>query len=771
VNRARPMVLAILLLGALAGVPAVHAEWVTHLYMNDIRDLAVTPDGVWCATGGGALFYDFALAGFRAWNRTADGLASDTLTAVEVLADGRIAFGTPSSGISLYDPGQGLWSNVTSLTWPIASNSVTFIREQDRWRFIGSRPLIGAGGGFVAWRDGEVREACQDGLDICGLPGWDVTAGIEHEGALWFGTWPGTGSLGGVGRLDYAAAGQWDTVSVGLPSLQVVEFAVWQDSLYCATTQGVAVWTGASWSTRSQGLPYGGAVTDLCAGPTRLLTSKSGPIAGVFEWQPSAQSWARIGPDTLNLQAYCVAEGEDGIVWAGMSALKSGSNWLEPAADGIWEYVGGTWIQHRKDGPHPVATYRALTFDERGQLWAATAVGGRGWRVARLSDGAWSFYDQSNTELSNAWVLELLAYDNRLWVGHCCCPLATQDCRLNIWDPENTSVAVHDSIFNIYDTATDDWGNVWLASWYEKVIPAAMGLFHYDRATGEYTQYSVESTGGLLSSNQVTAVEVEGRRLWIGFQGDGVTRVRLDSDGFPEMSAWSWVHYSADDVGSPLHNNSIRALAARPGEVWIGTTDGVALWEEGDAWRIFRPSPWGVPGAEVTDIKLTDDGATWVSMRGDGVTRITRDVSSGFNFQTFTAPDIVSPDAAVLAVGPNGRDLWVGTDSGLSHYIPAASATAAETRDLRVYPNPLRPACGDAARFLELPGTATRGTVLDVSGRVVARFQDVLAGDAFWDGRDLAGEGVAPGVYVIRAMTPRGWLTGRVAVLDLPCDE
>jgi hypothetical protein len=58
-----------------------------------------------------------------------------------------------------------------------------------------------------------------------------------------------------------------------------------------------------------------------------------------------------------------------------------------------------------------------------------------------------------------------------------------------------------------------------------------------------------------------------------------------------------------------------------------------------------------------------------------------------------------------------------------------------------------------------------------VSGRVVARFRDKWEGDAFWDGRDLDGRPVAPGLYVIRALTPRGWLTGRVALLDLPCDE
>lgn len=750
---------------ALLGGPVARGEWTTHLYMNDLRDLAVTDEGIWCATQGGALFFDFSISDFRAWNRTATGLASDTLAAVEALADGRIAFGTARSGVSLHDPATGLWFTQTALTWPIASDQVRFIREEGPWRLIGSL------GGFVAWRDGSVREACQQGLDICGLPGWDLTAGIEHDGALWFGTWPGEGSLGGVGRLDYATTGTWVTLREGLPSTQVVELAVWGDSLYCATTQGIAVWNGSVWSARSLGLPAGGAVTDLCAGPTRLLATKSGPIAGVFGWEPGEGRWMRVGPDTLNLQAYCVGEGRDGVVWAGMSPAKSGRGWLEPGEDGLWEFVGGEWIQHRRNGPHPISTYRALAVDGLGRLWAASSASQRGWRIARLGGGSWSFFDQNNTSLSDAWVFELIPRGEEMWVGHCCCSRETDACRFDMWDLEGAGVAVHDSIFNVYDSAEDDWGNLWLASFYDGSAATSKGLFRYDRATGGWTHFDVQSTGGLLVSDRVTAVAVEGRRLWIGYQNDGLSRVRLDAAGQPEMSSWAWLHYSAEDEGSPLPSNGVRALAALPGQVWIGTTLGAARWEEGEVWRTFQPSPFGLPGSEVTDIAFDADGAAWVAMRAAGVTRVTRDRQGAFSFEQFNAPDLVDPDALVLAVPPGGREVWVGTSQGLSHYAPDAGGEVVAVEELEVYPNPYNPDCGVPLRARGLPGRAARGAIADASGRIVGRFREVWTGEALWDGRDLEGHAVAPGLYAIRALTPTGWLTGRVAVLDLPCAE
>lgn len=740
--------------------------WVTHLYMNNVRDLAVTDEGVWCATGGGALFYDFSLSGFRAWNRAADGLASDTLTTVASLTDGRIAFGTDLEGVSVYDPRSGLWFTETALTWPIAGDAILFISEAPPWRLIGSRGVAGRPGGFVALRNGEVRETCQQGLDICGLPGWDVAAGIEHNGALWFGTTTTGGFLGGVGRLNYSTSGTWDTLNVGLPSLEVVGLSVWDDSLYCGTKEGVSVWDGERWDGRSRGLPPEAVVSALRAGPTRLLLAASGASGGVFSWDAVTRSWERLG----TLQARCVAEGADGIIWAGASAELSGRAYLESDEDGLWEYVGGEWTQHRQPGPHPVGRYTALTIDASGRLWAATAGSLRGWRIARHDRGAWDFFNHTVVPgLNDTWVFDLRQIGERLFVGHCCCPNPASPCYMNIWDTGSNSVAVLDSVYNIQDSDVDDAGRIWFASLHESAPgPAARGIYRHDPSTGEWAHLTNESTGGLLLSNKVSAVEVESGYLWIGYYNEGLHRCPLGADGLPVMDANRWAHFTADSDPSYLLSNGVRALTGREGRVWIGTTGGVTLWNRG-AWRLFRPSSGGLPGSDVTDIALTDDGSAWIGIRGAGVTRITQDAGGTYRFERFYPPDLVNAAVTVLTTDSDGRGLWVGTDAGLSRYLPGGTTEVSAAAEIKVYPNPYNPACPSPLRILSLPGRAAEGTICNPAGKVMARFRNAWEGDTIWDGRDDEGRLAAPGLYVIRVTTPRGWLTGRVAVLDLPC--
>lgn len=749
--------------------PASGGTWLTHLYMNNIRDLAVTDAGVWCATGGGALFYDFALGEFRAWNRTADELASDTLTSVAAFSDGRIAFGTDRAGLSLHDPDTGLWFNETVLTSPqLVGDAVLFLGEAPPWRIIGSRAVGDRHGGFVAQRDGQVRFLCEQSLDPCGLPGWDVAAAVEHAGALWFGTQPGVGSMGGVGRLSYATGEGWDTLNVGLPSLQVVGFAVWDDSVFCATDAGVVAWDGQGWARRSTGLPGNATLCALRAGPTRLLLAASGPAGGVFSWNEATGSWDRLG----SLQARCVAEGADGIVWAGASAEASGRSYLEPDEDGLWEYVGGEWIQHRQPGPHPVGSYTALTPGGTGGLWSATAGRGRGWRIQRYDRGTWDFYDAADVPgLDNTWVFDLRRVGDALFIGHCCCSDPDAACYLNAWNLESNAVAVHDSVFNIQDSDVDAAGRVWFASLYEAATGlATRGIYRHDASTGAWVHLTDESTGGLLRSNKVAAVEVEGGYLWIGYHSEGLSRCVLGSDGLPLLDPAMWAHFTADSTTSRLPSNSVRALASRAGEVWIGTTGGVTLWRP-SGWRIFRPSAAGLPGSDVSDIALTDDGAAWIGIRGTGVTRITQNVDGAFAFERIYPPDLVSPAISVMATSSDGRGVWVGTDAGLSQYLPVGSSESSSETEIRVYPNPYNPACTMPLRLLRLPGRAVQGTVINTAGKTLARFEDVWEGDAIWDGRDAEGRPAAPGLYLIRVSTPRGWLTGRVAVLDLPCAE
>jgi hypothetical protein len=331
-------------------------------------------------------------------------------------------------------------------------------------------------------------------------------------------------------------------------------------------------------------------------------------------------------------------------------------------------------------------------------------------------------------------------------------------------------------VFNVLDSDADEAGRVWFASLHEAAVDTttARGIYRFDPASGVWTHcYPGDSDGdgvpespdsSLMVSSKVNAVEVEGGYLWIGYYNDGLSRCRLDEDGLPTDRESDWEHFTMDaSTGAHLFSNGVRALASRPGEVWIGTTGGLTLWTP-TLWKRFETQPTG----EVTDIALTDDGAAWVGIRQKGVTRVTRE-GGLYRYQRFEPPWLVNPTPTAMIAGADGDDVWIGTEAGLSHFVPGGAVGEGPTDRIQVFPNPYNPACPTPLSLLSVPGRAYEGTICDVAGQVVARFREAWSGDAIWNGRDLDGRVVPPGLYVIRATTPRGWLTGKVAVLDLPC--
>ncbi len=756
------MMLGALLPTAASVAAQTDGTWTTHLYMNNVRDVAVTAEGVWCATRGGALFFDFSTSQFGSWNRSRDGLASDSLVAVARLSDGQIAFATERSGVSVYQPTSGVWFNYTSLTWPIAGDEVLFIREDPPWRMIGSR------GGVLVLEDGQPRVTCQQQVDPCELPSWEVTAAVYFEDRFWFGTRGGESGTGAIGRLDYSQ-GAWDQIDT--PG-DVLDLEVWDETVFCLTSIGVYRWDGSGWEARNEGL--NGIDVEVCqltVGRDRLLAAAWGEDGGPFVLDDDAQRWDRLADGRL--RGCCsVAEGSDGIVWVGASAgWDNDVPYLGEDEDGLWELVGETWIQHRHEGPHPVADYRGLTVDDAGRVWAASA--GRfplGWRIMLFQEGGWRFYNTANAPLSSGWGWHIRVIGQRMWLGHCCCTSPSGGCFLDDWIIGSSEATVHDSVFNIHSSAVDARGNLWFASNREnpeQYPDAVKGLFHYDRAADRWRHYDTETTGALMLSNAVTSVATRADTLWIGYASEGVHRVLLDGQGLPRLTANAWLHV---DTGSGLAGNRITQIVTRPGEIWVATDNGISLLD-GLQWRTFRKSSGQLPGAQVVDLALTDDGAAWAAIAGAGVTRISRGTGGNWtDFESFGPPDLVSADVRFVARGAGGRDIWVATSAGLSHFVPSPERTDRAFDGVAVFPNPFNPQCDGSVRFVDLPGRTREGVVVDVAGRVVGRFGEVWAEEPFWDGRDPEGGWVAPGLYVIRVSTPQGWLTGQVAVLDLPCN-
>jgi hypothetical protein len=119
-----------------------------------------------------------------------------------------------------------------------------------------------------------------------------------------------------------------------------------------------------------------------------------------------------------------------------------------------------------------------------------------------------------------------------------------------------------------------------------------------------------------------------------------------------------WETFYAGEGGLP--NDHIFALTADGDRLWVGTEDGLALFEEG-RWRSWREKdglPWRVVSAIAVSKKTGD---VWVGLFGGGLARF-----SGGRFDHYNQFNSGLVNDVVYGVAVLDDTVWVATTAGMS---------------------------------------------------------------------------------------------------------
>ncbi len=444
----------------------------------------------------------------------------------------------------------------------------------------------------------------------------------------------------------------------------------------------------------------------------------------------------------------------DGRLWLGAS---------DPSEilDGLWFLSSGDeWTQVRFDGPSLRAHYRALAFNSEGILFLSHSGSGTVPMVQGFDGSDWS------TPLNTPdWVFDILFSPNDdLWLGQCCCK--ETGCSL--------SLVVDGSIEaypprNLRDIVYDEDGNLWCASDHASDNEEfAEGIWFLQRSTGQWTQITVDSPGAELLRNRVRAILPSGRNVWIGYSDSGLHRWDIGPDKIPlTEDDVDWTYYSTEEASDNrrLISDEITRLAVSGDRIWVGTTAGLSLVDPTEITNIGSGF-FGLPSPVVNDLIPLRDGGAWVATSDAGLTRMIPD-GNGFRFVNYGPPALPHPNVEALALDPDGRTVWAGTTRGLARLtLMGGGETVAQP--LVAYPNPLTFGCGDGVRLLGFSGIAD-GVVVDITGKIIRRFDGVSPGDLVWDGLDRSGQPPAPGLYWIRLASPDGMRGVGVGLTDGPC--
>ncbi len=731
-------------------------QWQIYLYANDVRDMAVSGGDIYAATSGGVVRLG---DNFQQWNREPLGVLSDSLSCVDVDRAGNVWFGTEGAGISIFNPEEETWFPFTSLLEPIAGDDIRnlrFARNSEDEEVL----LVATTQGYSVFVEGDLRFVCQEGVDICNLPSYDILDIAYDSSAdeVWLAT------AGGV--VVQAADGSWSERN---PPTEIVIEHLGHSSGDTRAAGGnrVFVFADGSWSDDSEGLPSSLSVSSLSDGGAVLTAT--GAEGGVFR-RTRSNGWERVGDRVFPATCVVNVPVEESGEGNGVGPVAGATDPSE-TDDGYWYAQAGVgWTQQRLAGPSDRAFYRSVHVDADDNVWFSTAQGGRTPLVGSFDGENWSILNGGKNDALRAWTWNILEVDDEFYLAHCCCSADAPICLLERVDAQG-NFDNFPEIQEIWDMDRDDNGFIWATTNHGNES-RSKGIYRVDPVTGDFDLFDRENLP--LTSNQIPAIRLQGNVAWIGTFRDGVVRWNFGRNGIPEGdgegSDDSFLELSSTaPEGQRIIGDAVRRLEIDSmGRVWIGTTSGLSLYDRGSI-QSYGPRFDRVPAAEITALVTTPDGGAWVASRDTGITRLVPNPENeaGFLFTNYQSPLLPNPNVNALAVSNDGLTVWCGTSRGLASFRPFAGSTDDDAASLGIYPNPYVMGCTDGLRVLGAGGRVS-GTVLDLDGSIMAEFDDVSPGDVIWDGRK-DGESVAVGLYIVRLVGPKDSESVGVAIVDGDC--
>jgi len=197
------------------------------------------------------------------------------------------------------------------------------------------------------------------------------------------------------------------------------------------------------------------------------------------------------------------------------------------------------------------------------------------------------------------------------------------------------------------------------------------------------------------------------------------------------------------------------------GKIWVGTTKGVAVFRNPE--KVFTDHPFysDQPGLDendgnyhpllqnqtVTAIAVDGGNRKYFGTRNSGVFLISADGTEEIAHYNIDNSKLISDMIVSLEYDGINGILYIGTDRGLVALQTESKEAFAHFTNIYAYPNPVRSTYeGDI--YITGLMDETNVKITSVSGQLVYETTSV-GGQATWNGRDLAGNSVHTGIYLV----------------------
>lgn len=334
--------------------------------------------------------------------------------------------------------------------------------------------------------------------------------------------------------------------------------------------------------------------------------------------------------------------------------------WIATEGDGLWlvdlSYKTYTHYKHEDKNPASLSSnyIRSISYDLQNRLWVGTFVG---LNISTNTSGKFSryYHDPYNPESISQSSIRSIMSDRQggIWLG-------TYYGGVNYYHPLRSRFnnirhkkgvnSLSDNVVSIIHC--DNHNNLWIGT-------NEHGLNYYNSTLNEYTNYIHHPDKPYsITANNIKSILPSGNdHLLIGTHGGGLCSFNKSNKRFER------IHISH----SKTADNNIYTLA-RPNDqkVWIGTLDGLVIWDE--ASRQATPFTQDLNGTKLVDNQIMSlyvdtKGLIWIGT-DNGVNRYNPQTKL---FEIACSPEQNNRSICCFTEDKQGQ-IWIGTKSGLLRY-------------------------------------------------------------------------------------------------------
>lgn len=781
----------LIVLGALIFLANAFAgpfRWTTYTSGTNVRDILVTENDLWLGTSGGLVRFSPESATFEIFNNTR-GLAMNATVGLGADARGWIWIVAPDGRITRLHPETGETKTIADLQDEIFEvSSIVAVADE---MFLGANNGIYRFAYYPIVDNYRVSERVRVlGNFPTGIAVKDL---IAVDGFLYAATVAGL-ARAPLNTQQFSAPAAWTdyTVADGLPANNIFSLAEQGDTtLWIATQSNTVSFDGVSFGTP---MPAPQAFLTMVEHQGTMYASSSNTLFVL-----AAGSWASTG-----------------VVRQGIASLGStvldGESLLVVSFSDLPERPGGLSFYNGTELTPPITptgiggnSVQVVQFDKAGALWVAT--GGNRTGVSKFAGGEWTMYTRNDTVAGDFWFStprSAVADDfGGIWFGS-----------------DGGGVLYHrDGNFYRYNSTESEWADS--NGFRLRGVPSApdycetrvgrmpSGEILITNLDSEIDKpFAIVSTNWLAQGHSLTpwiypypepgdvpgisnpglVNEIYGDpfgRFFAGATGTnrgGRYTFVCDPNDLSTLSDDVWQAYdpialqdAATTCFEDINPEVLTFAVDRQNYLWVGTPGGAYYSQGGLGGNLSSLRficLFDLPvGNRVNHIHVDSQDNKWFAT-DNGVAVLDPSFTWIHVFQTSSsidyASDLASNSVTSITSDPNTGDVWIGTLDGLSRLQTPYLTREPKLDTVSPYPNPFR-ADGTQRLFLDatdLGGRFEQLRVFTLGGRLVKELSWSQAISGGWDGRNIDGNLVAGGVYLLVATTSDGHsATGKVAVV------